>query len=66
MTTKKLLPTSPGEILREEFLKPMGITAYRLAISIHVPQTRISAIINGRRSITPETAIRLSCIPLLD
>lgn len=61
MTTRKLLPTSPGEMLTKEFLEPLGITAYRLAKSLGVPQTRISAIISGHRAITPDTAIRLSC-----
>lgn len=53
-------PVHPGEILREEFLIPMGITAYALAKAIHVPQPRISAILNGRRSITADTGLRLS------
>ena len=53
-------PIHPGRILREEFLEPMGITAYRLAKDIHVPQTRIAEILRGRRSITAETALRLS------
>jgi addiction module HigA family antidote len=60
MTTRKLLATSPGEMLTKEFLQPLGITAYRLAKSLGVPQTRISAIISGHRAITPDTAIRLS------
>lgn len=50
----------PGEILREEFLGPLGITAYRLAKDIHVPATRVSDILNGRRGISAETALRLS------
>lgn len=50
----------PGEILQEEFLGPMGITAYRLAKSIGVDQTRISEIIAGTRSITVDTGLRLS------
>jgi addiction module HigA family antidote len=50
----------PGEILMEEFLKPLGISAYRLSLEIGIPQTRISEIINGRRRITADTAIRLS------
>jgi len=49
----------PGEILSEDFLKPMGITPYRLAKTIGVPQTRVSDIIHGKRPITPDTAIRL-------
>lgn len=50
----------PGEVLKEEFLDPMGITAYRLAKSTGVPQTRVSQIIHGRRRITADTALRLS------
>lgn len=56
---KKLLPIHPGEILEEEFLKPMEISHYRLAKDIGVPQTRISKIIKGDRGITPDTALRL-------
>lgn len=54
-----IAPTHPGEILREEFLEPLGITPYRLAKDIGVPQTRISAILAGERAITAETALRL-------
>ena len=50
----------PGEILLEEFLVPMNITAYRLSSDIKIPQTRISEIIKGRRRITADTALRLS------
>ncbi len=50
----------PGEILKEEFLSPMNLTAYKLAKSIGVQQTRISQILNEKRSITADTAIRLS------
>ena len=50
----------PGEILLEEFLKPMNITAYRLAKETKIDQTRISEIIKGKRSITTDTALRLS------
>ena len=57
--TKLTLPT-PGEILATEFLEPMGLTQYRLAQSIHVPQTRVAAIIKDGRSITADTALRLS------
>jgi antitoxin HigA-1 len=53
-------PTHPGEILAEEFLTPMGISAYRLAKGIDVPQTRLSAILAGQRSITADTGLRLS------
>lgn len=51
--------TTPGEILLEEFLKPMGITQYRLAKEIGVPPQRIGEIIAGRRAITADTALRL-------
>lgn len=55
-----LEPISPGEILQEEFLEPMNITAYRLAKAIHIPQSRISDIISGKRGITADTAMRFS------
>jgi addiction module HigA family antidote len=56
----KLLPlVTPGEILDEEFLKPLGITEYRLAKSISVPPRRINEIVKGLRAITPDTAWRL-------
>ena len=51
---------TPGEILNEEFLKPMQITAYRLAQDTGMPATRISQILKGRRRITADTALRLS------
>ncbi len=51
--------THPGEILREEFLRPLKISQHALAMKIHVPATRIGEIVNGRRSITPDTALRL-------
>ena len=50
----------PGEVLREEFLIPMGISQYRLAKEIAVPEPRISAICNGKRAITADTAVRLA------
>ena len=50
----------PGEILMEEFLKPLNISAYRLSKDIGIPQTRVSAILQGRRRITADTALRLS------
>lgn len=53
------LPT-PGEILATEFLEPMGLTQYRLAQAIHVPQTRIAAIVKHGRTITADTALRLA------
>ena len=53
-------PIHPGKILREEFLKPMGITPYRLAKDIGVPVNRITAIIKEKRRISPETALLLA------
>ncbi len=55
----KLTPVSPGEMLLEEFLKPMGLTQYRLAKEIGVPQRRIGEIVSGKRSITADTDLRL-------
>lgn len=57
---KKLKNIHPGEILEEEFLEPLGITAYRLSRDIGIPQTRTSQIIKGRRRITADTALRLA------
>ncbi len=60
-TTTDMLPNiHPGEVLNEEFLVPMNISAYRLAKELSIPQTRISEIIRGRRAITADTAMRLS------
>ncbi len=56
----KLKNIHPGEILSEEFLIPLNITAYRLSKDIEIPQTRISEIIKGNRRITADTALRLS------
>jgi addiction module HigA family antidote len=56
---RKLKPVRPGELLREEFLVPMGISQYRLAKEIDVPAQRISAIVNGKRAITADTDLRL-------
>jgi len=53
-------PTHPGEMLREEFLKPMGISQRELADSIHVPYQRINELSNGRSRVTPTTALRLA------
>ena len=62
-TIRKGLPAwriHPGEILREEFLKPMNITAYELAKELHVPAPRINDIVLGKRGITADTAVRLA------
>ena len=59
-TTKEHDPITPGEILLTGFLEPLGITQYRLAQATNLPQTRISEIVRGKRSITTDTALRLS------
>jgi len=58
---ERLSNIHPGEILLEEFLKPLNISAYRLSKDIGIPQTRTSEILKGNRSITADTALRLSC-----
>ena len=58
--SKQLDPIHPGEILLEEFMKPLGISVNRLARDIAVPPGRISAIVNGKRAITADTALRLA------
>lgn len=57
---KKLKNIHPGEILQEEFLLPLGLSAYKLSKDIGIPQTRVSEIIKGNRRITADTALRLS------
>ena len=57
---KKIAPIHPGEILLEELLKPMDISQYRLAKAMSVPARRINEIVHGKRSITADTALRLS------
>lgn len=57
---KKLKNIPPGDILQEEFLTPLGISAYKLSKDIGIPQTRISEILKGNRRITADTALRLS------
>ncbi len=59
MKEKKMPPIHPGEILQEEFLKPMEISQYRLAKDISVPARRINEIVQGKRAITANTALRL-------
>ena len=61
MTEQKLPPIHPGEILREEFLKPMGISQYRLAKDISVPARRNNEIVHEKRGISADTALRLAC-----
>ena len=60
MLSPKLPPIHPGEILQEEFLKPLGISQYRLARDINVSPRRINEIVHGERAVTPDTALRLS------
>jgi addiction module HigA family antidote len=58
--TNKMRPIHPGEVLREEFLVPLGLSAHALALTLKVPAPRINDIVRGRRSVTPDTALRLS------
>ena len=60
MSTHKLEPVHPGEVLHEEFLKPLGVSQYRLARDINVPPRRINEIVQAKRSITADTALRLA------
>ncbi len=60
MTTEKLAPIHPGEVLLEEFLQPMGLSQNQLALSLRVPARRINEIIHGKRRITADTALRLA------
>ena len=57
---EKLENIHPGEVLKEEFMEPLNITAYRLSKDLGIPQTRISQILKGRRRISADTALRLS------
>jgi len=57
---KRLPPIHPGEILREDFLLPLGLSMNRLALDLRVPVTRIAEIVRERRGITPDTALRLA------
>lgn len=59
MAVKSFPPVHPGEVLLEEFLKPLGISQYRLAKDISVPPRRINEIVHGQRAITADTALRL-------
>ena len=60
MTNNKLPPVHPGEVLLEEFLKPLGISQYRLAKDISVPAPRINEIVHGQRAVSADTALRLA------
>jgi len=57
--SERLPPIHPGEILREDFMKPLGISMNRLALDLRIPVTRIAEIVHERRGITPDTALRL-------
>ena len=57
---KLMAPVHPGEILREDFMKPLGLSVNKLALELHVPATRIGEIVHERRRITAETAMRLA------
>ncbi len=58
--TNKMRPVHPGEVLREEFLTPLGISAHALAMELKVPAPRINEVVRERRAITPDTALRLA------
>ena len=60
MAARKLLPVHPGEVLQEEFLKPLGVSQYRLAKEISVSPRRVNEIVHGSRAITADTALRLA------
>jgi addiction module HigA family antidote len=60
MATRKLAPVHPGEVLLEEFLRPMGISQYRLSKDISVPPRRINEIVHGARGVSVDTALRLA------
>ncbi len=60
MTENRVRPIHPGEILREEYLKPMGLSANALSLALRVPATRIGEILKERRGVTPDTALRLA------
>jgi antitoxin HigA-1 len=60
MTRKKLKPVHPGEILSEEFMAPLGLSMNRMAMDLRVPVTRIADIVNEKRGITAETALRFA------
>lgn len=61
MAKRKLKPIHPGEVLFEEFLKPMNLSQNRLALDISVPPRRVNEIVLGKRGITADTALRLAC-----
>lgn len=60
MTANRPRPIQPGEILREEYLAPLGLSARALAMALHVPAPRVNDIVRERRGVTPDTALRLA------
>ncbi len=60
MSVRRLPPVHPGEVLNEDFLRPLGLTQYRLAKGLSVPPRRINEIVHGKRAITADTALRLA------
>ncbi len=60
---QRLPPVHPGEVLLEDFMKPLGLSQYRLAQDLGVPALRISQIVHGKRAVTADTALRLALIP---
>jgi antitoxin HigA-1 len=60
VATPNRVTTHPGEVLREEFLKPLGISVHALALALRVPATRVGAIVKGERAVTADTALRLA------
>src|SRR5207253_7439162 len=60
MTRNRMRPIHPGEILREEFLVPLGMSAHALSHAIRVPATRVNDIVNGKRGVTADTTLRLA------
>lgn len=60
MGIKKMAPLHPGEVLQEEFLKPLGMSQNKLALALHVPARRINEIVLGRRGVSADTALRLA------
>ena len=60
MTTRKLAPIHPGEVLLHDFLEPFGLSQYRLAHDINVPARRVNEIVHGKRAVSADTALRLA------
>ena len=60
MTTDSMRPVHPGEVLREEFLEPLGMSVNALAQALRIPASRLHEIVHGRRSVSPDTALRLA------